>query len=150
MAVKKNNVGDLLDRLISSRDKTENKISILAIESDAGFWDYTGKDEIDLTLKKFADTYHAELERWLKGLTKPASGSYRASKPINSDEFKIVSNVKYNAERGHFQLGTDTFKIHWLRRNSPYLKCVALDLENCGGKIRYGSGEHEIFSLNTF
>ena len=145
MATKKKMLDVFLDKVIAARDKTNDKLEMLAIESDKSF-SGTSADLYGLTLQKFVKDYHAELADWIEIQTKPAEGSFRAKKEIGYGNFQIFNTVKYTAQRGYFQFGEELFKIHWVRRGSPAIKGIALDMENTNWNIRYGSGEDETLS----
>lgn len=145
MAANKNGLDDFLNKVIAARDKTNDKLEILAIES-GGKFSRTSADLNDLTLSQFIDNYHSELDDWITAQTKPAEGSFRARKEIKYGNFQIFDTIKYNVNRGYLQLGTESFKIHWVRRGSPVIKGIALDMENVNWEIRYGSGENETLS----
>lgn len=145
MATKKKRLDVFLDKVIAARDKTNDKLEVLVIESDKSF-SGTSADLYGLTLQKFVKDYHAELDDWIEIQTKPAEGSFRAKKEIGYGNFQIFNTVKYTAQRGYFQFGEELFKIHWVRRGSPAIKGIALDMENTNWNIRYGSGEDETLS----
>ena len=70
MSAKKNGLDDFLKKVIVARDKTKDKLEILAIES-GGKYSRTSADLNDLTLGKFIDNYHSELDDWIELQTKP-------------------------------------------------------------------------------
>ena len=145
MAKKKNGLDDFLKKVIAARDKTNDKLEILAIES-GGKYSRTSADLNDLTLGKFIDNYHAELDASIELQTKPKEGSFRAKREVKYGNFQIFDVIKYNVNRGYFQFGEESFKIHWVRRGSPVIKGLALDMEDVVRTIRYGSGEDETLS----
>ena len=146
MIAKKNGLDNFLSKVIAARDKTNDKLETLAIESNQKYFSRTSADLYDLTLQKFIEDYQVELADWIETQTKPPEGSYRARREVNYDKFKICNTAKYNVGHGYFQLGEELFKIHWIRQGSPYLKGIALDMGNFNWEIRYGSGEDEILS----
>lgn len=145
MAAKKNGLGNFLKKVIAAREKTNDKLATLAIESGKNF-SRTSADLNGLTLGKFVDNYHAELDACIELQTKPAQGSFRARREIKYGDFQIFDVIKYNVNRGYFQFGEESFKIHWVRRGSPIIKGLALDMEDVVWTIRYGSGEDETLS----
>ena len=145
MATKKKRLDVFLDKVIAARDKTNDKLEVLAIESGKSF-SSTSADLYGLTLQKFVKDYHTELDDWIAFQTQPKEGSFRAKKEIRYGNFQIFDTVKYTAQRGYFQFGEELFKIHWVRRGSPAIKGIALDMENTNWNIRYGSGEDETLS----
>ena len=145
MVAKKNGLDDFLKKVIAARDKINDKLEILSIES-GGKYSRTSADLNDLTLGQFIDNYHAELADWIELQTKPAQGSFRIRREIKYGNFQIFDTVKYNVNRGNFQFGEKSFKIHWVRRGSPIIKSLALDMEDLVWTIRYGSGEDETLS----
>lgn len=145
MTAKKNGLNNFLQKVVAAREKTNYKIEVLAVESDRKF-SSTSADLNGLTLDKFIDNYHTELDTWIRIQTKPAEGSFRAKKEIKYGNFQIFDTVKYNVNRGYFQFGEDLFKIHWVRHGSPAIKGIALNMENVNWIIRYGSDEDETLS----
>lgn len=145
MAAKKNGLDNFLKKVIAARDMTNDKLEILAIES-GGKYSRTSADLNGLTLGQFIDNYRAELEDWIEFQTKPAQGSFRIRREIKYGNFQIFDTVKYNVNRGYFQFGEESFKIHWVRRGSPIIKSLALDMEDVVWTIRYGSVEDETLS----
>lgn len=141
MAAKKSGLNNFLNKVIVARDKTKDKLHTLAIESESSASSSDGL--YGLTRHSFVENYHAGLANWIEIKTKPAEGSFRAKKEIKYGNFQIRNRVKYNVNRGYFQLGTESFKIHWVRRDSPAIKGLALDMEDVNWEIRYGSGEDE-------
>lgn len=111
MLAKKNGLDDFLKKVIAARDKTNDKLEILAIES-GGKYSRTSADLNDLTLGKFVDNYHSELDDWIELQTKPKEGSFRAKREVKYGNFQIFDVIKYNVNRGYFQFGEESFKIH--------------------------------------
>ena len=100
--------------------------------------------DMTLTPERFVELYHEELDNIVKVATKPEEDSFRVQKNVDYTAFKIVDTVKYDDNRGYFQLGEKSFKIHWIRRGSPSLKGIALEMVNPPEvTIQYGSDEDE-------
>lgn len=145
MAANKNGLANFLDTVLAARDKTNDKLKMLALESGGSF--FGSSADLYKTFKDFVETYHDELDGVVKQITKPDEGSFRARKSVDCAAFKIVNTVKHDANRGYFQLGEESFKIHWIRRDSPALKGIALEMVNSHqAVIQYGSGEDECLS----
>ena len=145
MAANKKGLANFLKKVIAARDKTNYKLEVLAIESGKKF-SRTSADLNGLTLDQFINNYHAELDAWIEIQTRPAQGSFRAKREVKYGNFQILDTVKYTVQRGYFQFGEELFKIHWVRRGSPAIKGIALDMENVNWNIRYGPGEDETLS----
>lgn len=109
MATNKNGLRNSLKKLISARDKTNDKLYAILLESKPKLLAGRATDLNGLTLETFIDNYHVELKTWVENMTAPEEGSFRINKEINYDALKIFETIKYNAERGYFQLGEPVF-----------------------------------------